>query len=113
MQSQAAKIRVTRYCWIPTCPFVPTPKRPGAPLDTSSNEGRRASRDPDETSANISLADFGLPASDDKNLRLAVNREDRERAIQYPTLGRPRFARLYRDNAAAHLTRKIFDSTPP
>ena len=36
-------------------------KRPGRPLDTFLNKERRASRDLDEASVDISLADFGIP----------------------------------------------------
>ena len=59
---------------MPSCLLVGTsPKRPGEPVDTSSNKERRTSRDPDETSSDVSLADFGIYSWGDKQIRMHVN----------------------------------------
>ena len=43
-------------------PNVPTPKRPGDPLDAPSTKEPRTSRDIEEPTAEINLTDFGLPS---------------------------------------------------
>ena len=48
-------------------------KRPVGYLDTSTNEERRTSRDPDETSLDVSLADLGIPPWGDKTIPLDAN----------------------------------------
>ena len=43
-----------------TCvPNIPFPKRPGDPTDASSNKEARASQDPEETTGDVNLEDFG------------------------------------------------------
>ena len=66
---------------------IPAPKRPGGPLDTSSNKEQRASQDPDEITLDINLADFGLPSWGDKHLQPDANRGGRGHAVQFPILG--------------------------
>ena len=87
-------------------------KRPVGYLDTSTNEERRTSRDPDETSLDVSLADLGIPPWGDKTIPLDANLGDRERAISFPTPGRSGFERLYEANAGQHITHECFDTTP-
>ena len=78
----------------PNTPVASVPRRPGAPLDTSPKKERRTSRDPDETSVDISLADLGIPSWIDKNVRLDANSADVENAIKFPTMGSASLERL-------------------
>ena len=79
----------------PNTPVSSAPKRLGAPLDTSSNKERRTFLDHDDTSGDISLADFGVLSWNDKHIRLDVNGADIEHAAQHPALIWPSFERLY------------------
>ena len=46
-----------------------TPKRPGGPMDTSSDKGARAARDIEEATTRINLKDSGLLSRGDKHIR--------------------------------------------
>ena len=87
-------------------------KRPGEPLETLSDKGQRPSQNVDETSVDVSLADSGVPSWGDKTIRLDVNSEEREHAIQFPTAGWPNFENAYAATAGNHLTHECFDAKP-
>ena len=72
-----------------------SPKPPGGPLDATSNKGQRFSREPEERDCYVNLADFGIPAHNDDHIRLGATDQDRENAINEPTLGWSSFERLY------------------
>ena len=92
--------------------LVHTQKRPGEPLDTSPNKEHRETEDLDESTEDLNLADFGIPPWGDKHYRLNVNREDRDRAIHYPTLGWPSFEEIFGNVAGTHLAHRVFDAKP-
>ena len=72
-------------------PLVGTSSKPS---DTSTSKEQGASRDPDETFLDVSLADSGTPAWDDKTICMGRNLEDRDHAINFPTFGWPRSEHL-------------------
>ena len=88
-------------------------KRPGAPVDTPPKKEQRASQGPDETSLDISLAEFGIPSWNDEHIRLDVQRADLEHAINFPTMGWSSFESLYGAPPGQHVTHEIFDPTTP
>ena len=49
---------------------VSASQRPGDHLDTSSNQEKRTSKDPEETGADVDLADFGIPERNGAHIRL-------------------------------------------
>ena len=85
-------------------PMAPTPRRPGAPLETSSRKEQCTSRDPDETSAEYPLGEVNTSAW--MCIKPIAN------AFANALLRRSSSARLHADNAGAHLTHKIFDTKP-
>ena len=69
--------------------------RPGGPLDATSNKGRRTFHEPEEMDLDLNLAGFGIPERNDDQIRLDATDQDREDAIDDPTLGWSSFERLY------------------
>ena len=68
----------------------------------------RTSQDIAGARMDVNLEDFGLLSWGDRNLRIGVNRADREHAITLPLLGWPNFARLAGRHIGAHVIRDIF-----
>ena len=85
-------------------------KRPGAPLDDASSKEQRTSKDPGGASLDINLSDYGIPPWNHKHFLLAVNLDDKARAIKCPTLGLPNFERLYTAKRVRNLTHECLDA---
>ena len=81
-------------------------------MDASSKKVARTSQEIADAAMDVSLEDLGLPSWDDKNLRLDVTQEDGGRAIKFPLLGWPSFARLFGEKSGAHATHGIFNLKP-
>ena len=69
-------------------------KRPGDPLDTSSNKEKRPPKDKMGHDSEANLADFGLPSENDDHIRMVVTDEGRVNAIEHPTFGPTGYGRL-------------------
>ena len=72
----------------------PSTKRPGGPLETSSNKEKRTPKHKMEHDLEANLADFGLPSENDDHIRMVVTDEGRVNAIEHPTFGPTGYGRL-------------------
>ena len=94
----------------PNSMHAPASKRPGEPLDNSSNKGKRTSMDPEGTDLEVDLADFGIPAGNGNQIRLDAKAAGRGNAIIAPTLGRPSYERVSNMARAEHLAGESFNA---